>query len=72
LYLDSGGNRELAEPYGIPLSGDVSHDIELLREHYVRLRERILADRDRFLIPDVAERYIEAFVRAVGSRNALA
>jgi glycosyltransferase involved in cell wall biosynthesis len=65
LFRRSGGNAELAEGYGIGISEDIGRDIDELRGEYGQLRERILEDRSKFLISHAAERYAEAFRRAV-------
>lgn len=70
LYLDSGGNREVAGDYGVPLSGDYEADIEQLRAAYLDLRGRVLEDRWRFLVTRAAEEYIEVFERALALRGA--
>lgn len=69
LYLDSGGNRELAGDYGIALSGDYARDAGALRDRYSALRERVLADRAKFLIGSVAGAYVRAFEEAVRLRG---
>ncbi len=68
LYLDSGGNRELAGDYGVPLTEDLASDVAVLRERYTELREKVLADRPRFLISHVAEKYLAAFQQALDLR----
>ncbi len=65
LYLDSGGNRELAGEYGVPLSGEPQQDIAQLRSKYGALREKARADRPRFLIHHAAQKYVEAFQEAL-------
>ena len=61
LFHDSGGNREIAGEYGVPMTGDLVRDSALLRESHRKVRDKILDDRARFLIPHIAQQYIEAF-----------
>ena len=69
LYRDSGGNRELAGDYGVPLTNTPSGDIEQLRSRHQELRQRILADRPRFLITDIAQQYLKVFQQAIELRR---
>jgi glycosyltransferase involved in cell wall biosynthesis len=64
LYLDSGGNRELAEEHGAALGDDSQRDVDDFRAKFEALREKVLADRERFLIAGVARRYLQAFEAA--------
>jgi len=61
LYRDSGGNRELAEKYGVELSNDLSTDVAALRERYSVLQDRVLTDQHNFSIIHVAKHYVSAF-----------
>lgn len=61
LYLDSGGNRELAGMFGVAIGGDLKASVQELRTHYVELREKTESANDRFLIDEVAQRYVAAF-----------
>ena len=70
IYRDSGGNRELAQDYGVRLSENLSDDVNLLRERYKYLRENTLTDRPKFLIQRAAEQYLTTFKQAVGSHQA--
>lgn len=69
LYLDSGGNRELAGDYGVPISGEFRHDVSELRERYAELRQRVLDSREKFLIGCVAREYVRAFEEAIRLRG---
>ncbi len=71
IYRDSGGNRELAQEYGVPLTENVSDVLDNLRQHYTDLREKVLLNMDTFLIKRAAEEYLSMFRFAVdghGSR----
>jgi glycosyltransferase involved in cell wall biosynthesis len=61
LYRDSGGNRELAGDYGVPLTGDPHRNISQLMSDYKVLREKVINDRSLFLITHVARQYLQAF-----------
>ena len=61
VYRDSGGNRELAGDYGVHLTDDLSEVIEGLLRQYSYLRDRVLEDRELFLINRAAEEYISMF-----------
>ena len=64
LYLDSGGNKELAGEYGVAISDDLEQDLEVFRSSYNELRERVLDHREKFLMPRAAKAYMESFERA--------
>jgi glycosyltransferase involved in cell wall biosynthesis len=70
LYLDSGGNRELAGEYGVRISNNLQDDIERLRADYLILRDKILASRTDFLIGPAAVKYVHAFEIALQLRAA--
>ena len=61
IYRDSGGNRELAGEYGVPLTENLSEVVEVLKQRYRGLREGLLRDRDEFLIYRAAQEYISMF-----------
>ncbi len=67
-YLDSGGNRELAGNYGIPLTDNIARDIDELRSRYEELRENVVRDREKFLIHHVARQYLDVFERTLAMR----
>lgn len=69
LYLDSGGNSEIASNYGMPLTNNLTLDIQNLRQNYNTLREHILSDRSRFLISSVAAKYVHVFEEIVASSS---
>lgn len=61
LYQDSGGNRELAGDYGVPLTPDYSGAVSALAKQWTAIREKVLDDRGRFLIDRAAAEYVAAF-----------
>ena len=69
VYRDSGGNRELAEEYGIALSDDLRRDVDNLRQRYQFLRDKVLTDRSRFLINRAASEYLSLFRRAIAEHT---
>ncbi|HEX8619604.1 MAG TPA: glycosyltransferase family 4 protein [Thermoanaerobaculia bacterium] len=69
LYLDSGGSRELAANYGLPLGDDLAQTVAEFRELYPTLRQRVLADRRKFLIDGIAPLYVAAFETAIRLRR---
>lgn len=69
LYLDSGGNRELAGEFGITISDNLQEDVDRLRADLWVLRDKVLASRSDFLIGPVAERYVQAFGLALQLRG---
>jgi glycosyltransferase involved in cell wall biosynthesis len=69
IYRDSGGNKELASDHGVALGDDVAATIETFSRQRLALRERLLADRERFLAPVAVQAYLEAFERAIEIRT---
>ena len=69
VYRDSGGNRELAGDYGVPLTEDVSEVVKGLLRQYSHLRDRVLNDRELFLINRAAEEYISMFRYAIANSD---
>lgn len=69
IYRDSGGNRELAGDYGIPLEEDLSKTIGNFRRRYTKLRRKVLTDRGRFAIGRAAEEYLSFFRYAIENRH---
>ena len=69
VYRDSGGNRELAEEYGMALSDDPEADIHNLGQRYSVLREKVLKDRPRFLINRAAKEYLALFRAAIAGHE---
>jgi len=65
LYKASGGNPEIAGPYGIALTEDLAANVEELRVRYNVLREKILDNRHEFLITKAATQYLEVFEEAL-------
>ena len=65
IYRDSGGSRELAGDYGVPIGDDLSKVLDDMRNMYADFRSKVLQDRDRFLIRHVAEEYLSAFRQAI-------
>ena len=57
IYLDSGSNKEIAEPYGVEFRGDFSAAVDELRDRYDELQARTRANPYR--MPAVARRYVE-------------
>ena len=68
VYRDSGGSRELAGEYGVPLSDDLPDVFHGLDVQYDDLRRKILENRDSFLIGRAAKEYLAMFQVAVNSR----
>jgi glycosyltransferase involved in cell wall biosynthesis len=65
LYKDSGGNRELAKDYGIPLTKELENNLSDLMINYHDYRQKLLVDRSKFLIEDIARRYLDVFEDAI-------
>ena len=65
LYRDSGGNRELAQDYGVALGDNVALGVEALRQQYQALRKKVLKDRFRFLINRAAREYLDVFQEVI-------
>lgn len=65
LYRDSGGNRELAGDYGVPLTPDPSAAVSALASQWPAIREKVLDDRRRFLIGRAAAEYVAVFRKAI-------
>ena len=73
VYRDSGGNRELAGDYGIPLTDDYAAVMSSLATQWSVLRQRVLDHRRRFLIGRAATEYVAAFREVIegGGRHGL-
>ncbi len=69
IYRDSGGNRELAGEFGVPITGDLPGVIEGLRRQLPDLRRELLENSDRFFIERAAKEYVSAFREAIVVRN---
>ena len=69
IYRDSGGSRELAGKYGVPLSDDLALTLATLRGQYTELREKVLRNRSTFLISRVAQEYLTLFREAIARYN---
>jgi len=69
LYLDSGGNRELAGEYGIAISENLRDSVDLLINNLTFLRDKVIASHDNFLIDPVAKQYLTAFECALELRD---
>jgi glycosyltransferase involved in cell wall biosynthesis len=65
LYLNAGGNPELAGKYGVALTEDLAGNIDEIKECYKSFRELIIADRSNFLINRCAREYLVAFEKAI-------
>ena len=61
IYRDSGGNRELAEDYGVAMSDDIESTLDATMSNYVGLRKKVVAHRHKFLIQRAAEEYLSVF-----------
>lgn len=72
IYRDSGGNRELAGDYGVPLEEDLSKTMDNLRRRYAELRGKVIADGRRFAIARAAEEYVSFFRYAIENRPTIA
>ena len=64
LYKDSGGNRELANDYGIALTNYWDENISQLFDSFDDLQEKLRQDHPKFLINHAAEAYLKAFEEA--------
>ncbi len=69
-YRDSGGNRELAGDYGVPLTDDPADVVDHLKEHYVELRKRTIEDGDKFAIKRAADEYPSLLRYAIDTLDA--
>ena len=70
IYRDSGGNRELAGEYGVPLTEDLGATLEGMARRYSELRESVLRDRETFLISRAAREYLSLFTYAIEQHEA--
>ena len=70
IYRDSGGNRELAGEYGVALTEDLADTLHNLKQRYGDHREKILQNRDRFLIDRAARKYLSLFQYAIDKHGA--
>lgn len=72
IYRDSGGNRELAGKYGVPMTKDEDLPAALgdMRRQYPVLRKKVFRDRASFLINRAASEYLAMFRHAIDTRQA--
>lgn len=70
VYLDSGSNREVAEPYGVEYRGSLIEALDGLRPRYAEIVERIPSNP--FRISLVVERYLDLFERILSGDAAVA
>jgi len=61
MYLDSGGNRELAGDFGFALGRNLAEAVEQIRANLESLQKSVVAGRDRFLIGQAADAYMRVF-----------
>ena len=69
IYRDSGGNRELAGDYGVPIHEDLPKTLDSLRHRYVKLRRKVIEDGRKFAIGRATEEYVSFFRQAIESRS---
>jgi glycosyltransferase involved in cell wall biosynthesis len=67
LYLDSGGTRELAADYGVPLTNDFQQDLIKFRDSIQVFRQRLQDHRQDFLINGASDKYLAAFEIAMST-----
>ncbi len=67
IYRDSGGNRELAGEFGVPITEDLQGDIKGLRERLSQLQRGLIDNMGRFLIERAAREYVSVFREAASS-----
>ncbi len=67
IYRDSGGNRELAGEYGVPLMENLSNTVDSLMRQYGDIRRKILENMPTFLINRAAAEYLAMFQDAIAS-----
>ena len=67
IYLNSGGTKELAADYGIPLAESTTQVVESLLENYTLLRDKILFNRPKFLASRAAKAYVDVFDQLLSS-----
>ena len=70
IYRESGGSRELAGDYGVALTEDLGATLENMTRRYSELQERVLRDRDTFLISRAAREYLSLFTYAIEQHEA--
>ncbi len=66
MYLDSGGNRELAGDFGFAFGENLTETVEQTRENLKSLQLSVAAGRDRFLIGQAADAYMQVFSELIG------
>lgn len=67
VYRDSGGNRELAGEFGLPLADDLPSVIESLRRQLPHLQRKIRDNWGSFHIEWAAREYVSAFREVAAS-----
>ncbi|MEW5871406.1 MAG: glycosyltransferase family 4 protein [Chloroflexota bacterium] len=71
LYHDSGGNPELAQGYGLALTGDPGSVVAAMRLNYTQFRQKVLDNRAAFLIEGCAEKYLGVFCQVIEEHGTL-
>lgn len=69
IYHNSGGTRELASKYGVPLPEPeitpeaIENIIQQIKEKYTVIVNKLLQDKEKFSINTVSEQYLDVFRR---------
>ncbi len=66
IYLNSGGNTELAKDYGVAYSGNWKADIEKVKDGYLRYTQELA--KFPYSIEKVADKYIEVFQNVLNQK----
>jgi glycosyltransferase involved in cell wall biosynthesis len=69
LYRDSGGNRELAERFGVGISADIDRDVHAVRMQHQALRSCALEHHEQFSIRGAARAYAAVFDEEIRRRG---
>ncbi len=74
LYHNSGGTKEIAAPYGLPLPDEITPEsihavLQEMRSRYHEFKTAILRDMEKFSIEVVGEQYLEVFKKVVNGES---
>ncbi len=69
-YAASGGTRELAEGYGVELTGDHAADLARMRDGHASLQDAVLRDAGRWSVARAGSAYLDVFQEVLDGTSA--
>ena len=69
LYRDSTSNKELAFPYGVAIGKNAERDVQKIRDMWKEYKEKVISNRQFFLIDRAVNEYLEFFRKTLNKLN---